>query len=250
MKKHYDAKWQTAKSDVFRSGDRVYMKVLDGSSNSALITLIGENEEPVRVQFDHLVKVPPGVDDTPWQTVEQHGREFDRLQVPRNVSNGKRQVETEFHRAAAQPSIEKPIVHGIVAQPSIVKPIVNRTAEQQYIEPIDHRLSCTPAASSLAVTTFVTSLRLSCTPAASSLAVTTFVTSLISPVVLHHFYLYQADLARLNYVPHCREPRNQAGLEAEPPGSRSAAAELLYHEYLCQPLGIAFYLVERRTQRS
>ncbi|EYC17924.1 hypothetical protein Y032_0029g1961 [Ancylostoma ceylanicum] len=87
MKQQYDRCMKTAASQVFNTGDRVYMtvpsekgksthpklafdwrgpyRVLEASSNSALITRIGANEEPARVQFDHLVKVPAGIDDTP-----------------------------------------------------------------------------------------------------------------------------------------------------------------------------------------
>ncbi|EYB95083.1 hypothetical protein Y032_0164g3555 [Ancylostoma ceylanicum] len=90
MKSNYDRRWKTAVSQVFYTGDRVYMKVptekrrathpkptfdwkgpyrvLNASANSALITLIGGNEEPVRIQFDHLVKIPPDIDDTQSQT--------------------------------------------------------------------------------------------------------------------------------------------------------------------------------------
>ncbi|ETN83732.1 integrase core domain protein [Necator americanus] len=96
MKHQYDKRWRTKKSQVFSPGDRVYMKVpaekgkshhpkltvdwrgpyrvLEASSNSALITLIGANEEPVRIQFDHLVKVPPDIDDTPIKGRTLRGR--------------------------------------------------------------------------------------------------------------------------------------------------------------------------------
>ncbi|VDK65020.1 unnamed protein product, partial [Cylicostephanus goldi] len=77
-------------------GDRVYMKipgerqsyrnpklanpwegpyrVLDTSSNSALITLIGANKEPVRVPFDLLRKLPRGISDEPLRTRKTRGK--------------------------------------------------------------------------------------------------------------------------------------------------------------------------------
>ncbi|EYB94572.1 hypothetical protein Y032_0170g268 [Ancylostoma ceylanicum] len=87
MKENYDRRLKTSRSTIFTAGDRVYMKlpaekgksrhpklvtdwsgpfrVIEASNNSALVTLIGENQEPHRVQFDHLVKIPSEIDDTP-----------------------------------------------------------------------------------------------------------------------------------------------------------------------------------------
>ncbi|KAK6056865.1 hypothetical protein COOONC_05627 [Cooperia oncophora] len=92
----YDKQWKRGKSQTFQTGDRVYMKipaekgkashpkltydwtgpyrVLEASRNSALITLIGDNEEPLRIPFDHLVKVPPEIDDTPVKGLTKRGR--------------------------------------------------------------------------------------------------------------------------------------------------------------------------------
>ncbi|EYB82894.1 hypothetical protein Y032_0348g3182 [Ancylostoma ceylanicum] len=96
MKEQYDRRHKTSASQTFRAGDRVYMlvpsekgkskhpklvfdwrgpyRVLEASSNSALITLIGMNEEPVRVPFDHLIKVPSEIDDTPVIGKSTRGR--------------------------------------------------------------------------------------------------------------------------------------------------------------------------------
>uniref|UniRef100_A0A0N4W5T3 Integrase catalytic domain-containing protein n=1 Tax=Haemonchus placei TaxID=6290 RepID=A0A0N4W5T3_HAEPC len=51
---------------------------LEASDNSALITLIGENEEPLRIQFDHLVKVPSETDGTPIRGNTSRRRRADR----------------------------------------------------------------------------------------------------------------------------------------------------------------------------
>uniref|UniRef100_A0A7I4YHH5 RNA-directed DNA polymerase n=1 Tax=Haemonchus contortus TaxID=6289 RepID=A0A7I4YHH5_HAECO len=96
MKLAYDKRYKTVKSTIFKTGDRVYMKlpsekgksrhpklttdwsgpfrVIEASTNSALITLIGENKEPLRVQFDHLLKVPREIDDTRLTGKTQRGR--------------------------------------------------------------------------------------------------------------------------------------------------------------------------------
>ncbi|RCN42221.1 integrase core domain protein [Ancylostoma caninum] len=77
-------------------GDRVYMRVpaekasskhpklvnewtgpfrvTDLSDNSALVTLINANEDPKRVPFDQLRKLPRGVDDEPVQTTKSRTR--------------------------------------------------------------------------------------------------------------------------------------------------------------------------------
>ncbi|EYC04967.1 hypothetical protein Y032_0084g1698 [Ancylostoma ceylanicum] len=95
MKASYDSRWKTDSCDTF-TGDRVYVKVpmekgksrhpklvvdwsgqyrvLEASQNSALVTLIGENKEPIRVQFDHLLKLPPYIDDTPVDTTTKRGK--------------------------------------------------------------------------------------------------------------------------------------------------------------------------------
>ncbi|KAL6742132.1 hypothetical protein Aduo_015320 [Ancylostoma duodenale] len=87
MKEFYGRRWKTDKSTSFNPGDRVYVmvptekgkskhpkltmgwtgpyRVIEASANSALVTEIGANKEPLRVQFDHLVKIPPTIDDTP-----------------------------------------------------------------------------------------------------------------------------------------------------------------------------------------
>ncbi|VDL69429.1 unnamed protein product [Nippostrongylus brasiliensis] len=48
-------------------------RVIEASSNSATVTLIGENREPCRVPFDQLVKVPKEIDDTPIKGLTARG---------------------------------------------------------------------------------------------------------------------------------------------------------------------------------
>lgn len=43
-------------------------RVIEASANSALVTENGANKEPLRVQFDRLVKAPSTIDDTPVQS--------------------------------------------------------------------------------------------------------------------------------------------------------------------------------------
>ncbi|WKY15256.1 hypothetical protein Q1695_000608 [Nippostrongylus brasiliensis] len=107
MKTYYDKRWKTAESTVFKIGDRVYLKtptekartghpklihdwrglyrVIEASENSALITMIGDNEQPVRVQFDHLIKVPPSIDDTPITGKTRRGRRGRPSKINRSV---------------------------------------------------------------------------------------------------------------------------------------------------------------------
>ncbi|WKY07926.1 hypothetical protein Q1695_007431 [Nippostrongylus brasiliensis] len=107
MKEQYDKRWATHKTEALKVGDRVYVRVftekgkaahpklvhdwqgpyrvLEVSQNSALVTLIGENEEPVRVPFDHLIKVPAEIDDTPVKGKTRRGKRRGR---PRLQANG------------------------------------------------------------------------------------------------------------------------------------------------------------------
>ncbi|XGW16017.1 hypothetical protein V3C99_001455, partial [Haemonchus contortus] len=90
-----------------KEGDRVYVKipsekgkvshpklttdwsgpyrVIESSANSALVTLIGQNKEPVRVQWDHLIKIP--IDDTPLGMEGFRGRRGRRSKLTSNHCN-------------------------------------------------------------------------------------------------------------------------------------------------------------------
>ncbi|VDO94869.1 unnamed protein product [Heligmosomoides polygyrus] len=94
MKAAYDEKHRVSESPL-QPGDRVYMKipserqklnpkltnpwegpyrVITVSENSALITLIGHNKEPIRVPFDGLRKLPKGISDAPLTTCRTRGK--------------------------------------------------------------------------------------------------------------------------------------------------------------------------------
>ncbi|KAK6020570.1 hypothetical protein OSTOST_13773 [Ostertagia ostertagi] len=86
-KEWYDRHWKTEKSTKFKAGDRVYVhvptekgaskhpklivpwsgpyRVIAATSNSATVTEIGTDKEPIQVPFDHTVKVPASIDDSP-----------------------------------------------------------------------------------------------------------------------------------------------------------------------------------------
>ncbi|EYC34973.1 hypothetical protein Y032_1220g3764 [Ancylostoma ceylanicum] len=96
MKRTYDKRNKTDVEKHAKVGDRVYLlspnekamsshpklacewagpfRVLETSQNSALITRIGENSEPVRVQFDMLRIVPPCIPDDRVDTVTTRGK--------------------------------------------------------------------------------------------------------------------------------------------------------------------------------
>uniref|UniRef100_A0A7I5E700 Chromo domain-containing protein n=1 Tax=Haemonchus contortus TaxID=6289 RepID=A0A7I5E700_HAECO len=109
MKEQYDRRFRTHKVVPVKEGDRVYVKipsekgkvshpklttawsgpyrVIESSANSALVTLIGQNKEPVRVQWDHLMKIPPMIDDTPLETKGFRGRRGRRSKLTSNHCN-------------------------------------------------------------------------------------------------------------------------------------------------------------------
>uniref|UniRef100_A0A0N4W6U3 Integrase catalytic domain-containing protein n=1 Tax=Haemonchus placei TaxID=6290 RepID=A0A0N4W6U3_HAEPC len=86
MKEQYDRRFRTHTAALIKKGDRVYVKipsekgkvfqpklttdwsgpyrVIESSANSIVVTLIGQNKEPVRVQWDRLIKIPSVIDDT------------------------------------------------------------------------------------------------------------------------------------------------------------------------------------------
>ncbi|EYC37336.1 hypothetical protein Y032_0802g2426 [Ancylostoma ceylanicum] len=90
MKETYDRRNKVDESRLPRVGDRVYVKlprektsrqypklcdpwggpyrVIETSNNSALLASINENIDPIRVQHDMLIVLPPEIDDTPVQT--------------------------------------------------------------------------------------------------------------------------------------------------------------------------------------
>ncbi|EYC16809.1 hypothetical protein Y032_0032g2506 [Ancylostoma ceylanicum] len=87
MKRYYDTKHNVDATKLPKVGERVFMRlprekqsskhpkltvewdgpyrVVHTSENSATITKIGANEEPIRVQFDQLLKCPSYIPDTP-----------------------------------------------------------------------------------------------------------------------------------------------------------------------------------------
>ncbi|XGW34305.1 hypothetical protein V3C99_018279, partial [Haemonchus contortus] len=94
MKMYYDRE-KKAHEAPLKIGDRVYVRipserlslnpkltnlwegpyrVIDTSENSALITLIGQNKEPMRVPFDTLRKLPASVSDDPIITRKTRGK--------------------------------------------------------------------------------------------------------------------------------------------------------------------------------
>ncbi|XGW28157.1 hypothetical protein V3C99_008173, partial [Haemonchus contortus] len=96
MKKYYDDKKAVDKSYLAKVGERVFMKmprershakhpklacewdgpyrVIETSENSALVTKIGVNEDPVRVQFDLLIKCPDEISDEPVESFTRRKR--------------------------------------------------------------------------------------------------------------------------------------------------------------------------------
>lgn len=94
MKSLYDKRNKVAESPL-KPGDRVYMRVpserqplnpkltnqwegpyrvIEVSGNSALITLIGQNKDPLRIPFDKLRKLPMGMTNDPIRTVRSRGK--------------------------------------------------------------------------------------------------------------------------------------------------------------------------------
>nr|CDJ98287.1 gag, pol and env protein precursor [Haemonchus contortus] len=96
MKVEYDKRNKVDESKHPKVGDRVYMlspnekamsshpkltcewagpfRVIETSDNSAVVSRIGENVEPIRVQFDMLRVVPPYIPDDRVDTVTNRGR--------------------------------------------------------------------------------------------------------------------------------------------------------------------------------
>uniref|UniRef100_A0A7I4Z3W9 Integrase catalytic domain-containing protein n=1 Tax=Haemonchus contortus TaxID=6289 RepID=A0A7I4Z3W9_HAECO len=106
MKMEYDRRNKVDISKHPKVGDRVYMlspkekamsahpkltcdwagpfRVIEASENSAVISRIGENVEPIRVQFDMLRIVPPYISDDRIDTVTSRGRRGRRAKVSVN----------------------------------------------------------------------------------------------------------------------------------------------------------------------
>ncbi|EYC32035.1 hypothetical protein Y032_0003g1364 [Ancylostoma ceylanicum] len=96
MKREYDRRNDVDVGKHAKVGDRVYVfspnekalnshpkfacewagpfRVLETSQNSALVSRIGEDSEPVRIQFDMLRVVPPFISDDPVDTRTARGR--------------------------------------------------------------------------------------------------------------------------------------------------------------------------------
>ncbi|EYC07872.1 hypothetical protein Y032_0068g180 [Ancylostoma ceylanicum] len=109
MKKAYDKEWKTLKSEKFHVGDRVYVKIpaekgksrhpklvtpwegpyriIDASSSSATVTLIGENKPPMEIPFDHLLKIPPQIDDAPVRGKTSRGKKGRPRKAELKVNN-------------------------------------------------------------------------------------------------------------------------------------------------------------------
>ncbi|EYB94484.1 hypothetical protein Y032_0171g324 [Ancylostoma ceylanicum] len=105
MKTAYDREKRIC-VDPPKVGDRVYMKipgekqssrnpklvnpwegpyrVIETSENSALVTLINQNKEPVRVPFDVLRKLPQRMSDEPIRTKKSRGKRGRPRKIPQN----------------------------------------------------------------------------------------------------------------------------------------------------------------------
>ncbi|VDP44095.1 unnamed protein product [Heligmosomoides polygyrus] len=108
MKREYDKRHSVDVGKHAKVGDRVYLlspnektssshpklacewsgpyRVLETSQNSALITRIGENSDPIRVQFDMLRVVPNCISDEPVDTRTKRGKRG-RKPVKSNTCN-------------------------------------------------------------------------------------------------------------------------------------------------------------------
>ncbi|EYC28685.1 hypothetical protein Y032_0007g3355 [Ancylostoma ceylanicum] len=107
MKQRYDARNKVEPSKLPRVGDRVYVRlpgeknkskhpklvdcwsgpfrVIEVSENSALLSNIAKNEDPIRIQHDMVMKVPHELDDTPIETKTKRvkrGRKANKLKTP------------------------------------------------------------------------------------------------------------------------------------------------------------------------
>lgn len=96
MKEYYDQRRKVDSKVYPKVGEGVYMRVqgekalqehpklsfgitgpfrvLETSENSALITEIGSNREPLRIQFDLLLRIPEGLEGVRIDSKKQRGK--------------------------------------------------------------------------------------------------------------------------------------------------------------------------------
>ncbi|KAK6050396.1 hypothetical protein COOONC_12099 [Cooperia oncophora] len=111
-KQYYDRHWKSDRTVNFNVGDRLYVKVpgekgashipkvIASTPNSATVTEIGVNKEPIQVPFDHLIKVPASIDDTPVISRKRRGAKRGRkgkmAATFDDVSPSRRSVRTDI----------------------------------------------------------------------------------------------------------------------------------------------------------